>query len=190
MSTDQPRTVPFNYWGENQSGSSTSTFYTVSSRVRSSLCDHIDPFPQQNAQPSYQLSAGPSRTGLISAGGFRPYGIPRHTHPYEHRNAETGQSTLTSPLVPYVGPLAPQPSGGKSETTADAENEQTDTEETRPVSNFYCSHFPHVTEWSSASVDQANQARPSPRTTAPASRTDAAGCQQVVWLGAAAGEAP
>ena len=156
MSTDQPRTVPFNYWGENQSGPFTSTFYTASSRVRSSLCDHVDLFPQQNVQPSYQLSAGPSRTGLISTGRFQPYGIPHHTRPYEYRNAEAGPSTLASPLVPYVGPPAPQPSGGKSETTADAENEQTVTEEKGPVSKFYCSHFPHVTEWSSASVNQAD----------------------------------
>jgi hypothetical protein len=69
------------------------------------------------------------------------------TRTNEHRNAEAGPSTLALPPVPYVGPPTSQPSGGISETTADAETKETITEEDEaPVSDFYCSHIPRVTE--------------------------------------------
>ena len=65
----------------------------------------------------------------------------------EHRNAEAGPSTQVLPSIPYVDPPAPQPSGGISETTANAEKNKTITEEEEvPVSSFYCSRIPHVTE--------------------------------------------
>ena len=124
-SADQSRTDPFGYWGENQSGPSTSTFYPVSHRVRSSLCNHANSFQQQNVQHPYQ--PGPSRTGC-STGRFQPYGMSR-TRPNERRNAEAGPSTLVPPPVPHVGLPTPQPSGGISETTADADKHQTNTEE-------------------------------------------------------------
>jgi len=96
---------------------------------------------------SYQPSAGPSRTGPIQMGRFQPYGMSR-VRPSEHRNAEAGPSTLVVPPAPYLSLPTLEPSGGISETTADAENKQTTTEEDKiPVSNFYCSHILHVIEW-------------------------------------------
>ena len=84
----------------------------------------------------------------MPTGRFQPYGMSR-TRPNEYRNAEAGPSTLTAPLIPYVGLPTSQPSGGISETAADAATTQTNTEEEEaPVSNFYCSRIPHVTEWS------------------------------------------
>jgi hypothetical protein len=61
-----------------------------------------------------------------------------------------GPSTITLPQVTYVGSPTPEPTGGLiPETTADAEINQTFTEEEEtPVSNFYRSHIPHVTDWS------------------------------------------
>ena len=185
-STDRSRIVPFGYWGENQSGPSTSTFYAVSPCVRSSLCNHADLFPQQNVQPSYR--PGPSRIEC-STGRFQPYGRSR-TRPNEHRNAEAGPSTLAPPPIPHVGPPTPQPSGGISETTADAENQTISEEDKAPVSDFYCSHIPHVTEWSSASGGQACQAPSRPRTASPTPYTDAADEPQAAQVGTAAGEDP
>ena len=75
---------------------------------------------------------------------FQPYGASR-ARQYEHRNAEAGPSTLVLPPALQT----PQPSGGISETTADAEKTQSTTEEDKvPVSSFYCSHIPRVIEWS------------------------------------------
>ena len=77
---------------------------------------------------------------------FQPYEIPR-ARPNEYRNAEAGSSTLAPLLVPYVGLPMPQPSGGISETPADAGKNNTEIEEDKvPVSNFYCSYIPHMTE--------------------------------------------
>ena len=146
--TEQSSLVPLDYWGGNQSGPSTSTFYTVSARVRSSLCNNVNTFPQQNVQPLYQPSAGSTRAGSISTGRFRPYGMSR-ARTNEHRNAEAGPSTIVPPSFPYVGLSTLQPSGGISETTADAEFKQTDTEEYEvPVSNFHCFRIPRVPEGS------------------------------------------
>ena len=67
---------------------------------------------------------------------------------YGNGNAEAGSSTLAPPPVPYVGLPTLQPSGGISETTADAEQPNQITEEDEvPVSNFYRSQILHVTEW-------------------------------------------
>ena len=78
---------------------------------------------------------------------FQPYETSR-AHSNEYTNAEAGPSTLTPPLVPYVAPSTTHPSGGSSEATADAEPNQTVTEEdATPVSNLYCPRIPHVTEW-------------------------------------------
>ena len=145
MSTDRSRTAPLYCWGENQSGPSTSTFHTVSPRVQPSLRNCANPFLQQNVQHSHQ--SGPSRTRWISTGQFQPYGMSR-TRQNEYRNAGAGQSTQTLPPVPYVSQSMSQPPGGISETTANAEKNQTPTEEDKvPVSSFYCSRVPHVTEW-------------------------------------------
>ena len=77
---------------------------------------------------------------------FQPYGMPR-AHSSKHTNTETGPSNLAPPLVLCMTPPPTNPSGGTSEATADATNTQTAIEEdVAPVSNFYCSHIPHVTE--------------------------------------------
>jgi len=110
------------------------------------LVKSVDALSQENVYSSYWASTGPTRTGPMQTGRPQPYGMPR-THPNERENAEAGPSNLVALPVPYVGPPAPQPSGGISETTADAEINQTITEEEETtVSNFYCSHIPHVTE--------------------------------------------
>jgi len=97
-------------------------------------------------QTSRQPSTGPTRTGLMPTRQFQPYGTPHARH-YGHGGAEAGPSTLVLPLVPYVALPTAHPSGGTSETTAGAEHNQTTTEDaTAPVSNFYCSRVPHVTE--------------------------------------------
>jgi len=75
---------------------------------------------------------------------FQPHGAS-HARPVEHENAVAGPSNLVP--IPFVKPPTTYPSGGLSETTADAENDQISTEEdAAPVSNFYCSHVPRVTE--------------------------------------------
>ena len=132
-------TDPLNYWGESQSGPSTSTFYTVSARVSLSSYNPVDALPQENVFTHHQPGAGPTRTELRSAGRYQPYGrFP--VRQSEHRNAEAGPSTLVPPPVPYVGLPTLLPSGGViSETTADAEKAQTTGEDEVPVSNFYCS---------------------------------------------------
>ena len=74
----------------------------------------------------------------------QPY-APSRAYPNGHANAEAGPSNLAAPHIPYVTLPPANPSGGTSETSADAENTNTDTEETpAPVSNFYCSRVPHV----------------------------------------------
>ena len=78
---------------------------------------------------------------------YQPYGVSR-TRQNWYTNAEAGPSTLVAPPVQYLGLSTTQPSGGISEERANAQTKQTVTEEHRvPVSIFYCSHIPHVTEW-------------------------------------------
>jgi len=94
-------------------------------------------------QTSRQPSTGPTRTGMMSGRQFQPYGTPS-ARPNEHTDAE---ATLMPPLIPYPALPTAGPSGGLPETTADAETDQTGTDEdTATVSNFYCSHIHHVTE--------------------------------------------
>jgi len=77
---------------------------------------------------------------------FHPYGMP-HARLKEHWNAEAGPSTLVPPPIPYMALPTTHPSRGISEATADAESNDTITEEdAAPVSDFYQSHIPHVTE--------------------------------------------
>jgi len=80
----------------------------------------------------------------MSTWRFQPYGASR-ARPIEHENAVAGPSNLVS--IPSTAPLTTNPSGGLSEETADADNNQQVSEEDgAPVSNFYCSHIPRVTE--------------------------------------------
>jgi hypothetical protein len=73
---------------------------------------------------------------------FQPYRT-HHARVTEYINAEAGPSTLPPPRIPFVAPSITKPSGGHSETTADAEKMQTNTEEYKaPVNDFYRSHVP------------------------------------------------
>ncbi|KAF9779728.1 hypothetical protein BJ322DRAFT_1086105 [Thelephora terrestris] len=123
-----PSNVPLHHWEANQSGLSASTF-------------------DWNVHPTNQSMSCPSRTGQSSTRRFQPYGTSRAREP-EQWNAEAGPSTVTLPQTPYVGSPTPEPTGGFiPETTADAENDQHITEEEEaPVSDFYRSHIPHVTD--------------------------------------------
>ena len=87
------------------------------------------------------------RAELMSAGRYQPYRRSRAQRS-EYINAEAGPSTLASLApIPCIGLPRLQPSGGAiSESPADAENAQTIIEDKVPVSNFYCSHIPHVIE--------------------------------------------
>ena len=65
----------------------------------------------------------------------------------EYSNIEAGPSNFVPLYIPYMARTFTNPSGGSSEATADAEHAIKFTEENAaPVSNFYCSHVPHVTE--------------------------------------------
>ena len=91
--------------------------------------------------------AVPVRAETTQMEWHQPYGVAR-THLDLYKNAEAGPSTLVAPPIPYISQPTTRPSGGISETTADA-NKQTITEEHRSsVSSFYRSHIPHATEWS------------------------------------------
>jgi len=82
----------------------------------------------------------------MSTWRFQPYGVS-HIRLNERANAEAGPSTQPLPPITYVAPPITYPSGGTSEATADAEtNNSTTEEDTAPVSNFYCSRTPHVAE--------------------------------------------
>jgi len=75
---------------------------------------------------------------------FTPYGrySPRS------RNTQAGPSTQVPPPTPYDAASTAQPTGGHSETSADAEQNNQGTEEDEtPVSDFYCSLIPHVTDF-------------------------------------------
>jgi hypothetical protein len=97
-------------------------------------------------QPSYGLRL--STTELTPSWRPRPHVTPR-AHLDEPVYAEAGPSTLVPLCDSPLAPPTTNPTGGTSEETADAENDQTITEEnTAPVSGFYCSHISHVTEWS------------------------------------------
>jgi len=95
-----------------------------------------------------QSGAPTSAFHMVPAVWFQSYGVAR-TRPSWHRNVEVGPSTLVVPPAPYIDTRTPQPSGGISETTADAETTRQITEEDRAqVSNFYWPHIPRVTECS------------------------------------------
>ena len=92
-----------------------------------------------------QLGTGPSRTEGGKARRFQPYGTHR-AHRNEHVNAEAGPSTLVPLAIEPVGLPTVQPSGGESETVADA-NDKKDLEEDKvPVSSFYCAHIPRESD--------------------------------------------
>lgn len=93
--------------------------------------------------------SGPTRTGQTSTRRFQPYGTFR-AREAEHQNAEADPLAITLAQVAHVDLPTPQPTGGLTpEITADAETDETFTEEQEaPVSNFYRPHIPRVTDWS------------------------------------------
>ena len=128
-------------WEINPNGPPAS--YAVGSGAQLSSHIPVDAFIQEDVHALHQPSTGPTRAGPMPMGRFQPYGTSS-AYLNEPGNMEAGSSTL----APLAVPLIPQPSGGRSETTADAEF-QTFTEEHRAtVSDFYCSRIPRVTEWS------------------------------------------
>jgi len=120
--------------------------YPVSARARLSSCNPVDASQQEDIYNYHQ--PGPTETGQTQTGWFQPYGMSRAPL-NEHWDAEVGQSSLVPPPIPYVGSPTQQPSGGyTSETTANAETNNSIKEGDKvTVSNFYCSHVLHVTEW-------------------------------------------
>jgi hypothetical protein len=83
-------------------------------------------------------------TRMVQTWRFQPYGTPRAR---SNENAEAGPSNLTPPLVSYEAPPTTYPPGGTSEATTDAESDRTIVEaDAAPVSKFYCSRIPHITE--------------------------------------------
>ena len=75
---------------------------------------------------------------------FSPYEI-YSAPPSLYGNTEGRTVTQILPTIPYHTSQTTQPTRGTSETTADAEHNQTITEENEsPVSSFYCSHVPRV----------------------------------------------
>lgn len=135
-------TVPLQYWGDTQSGPSTSTFNLVSVGFCSSFHYFADTVCTSN-----QPSPGPSRTGQNSQRRFQPYTTSR-ARENEHRNAEAGLSTPVPVQVLHAGSTTLQPTGGVTpETAANANQANTTTEAERvPVSHFYRSPVPRVAD--------------------------------------------
>lgn len=84
---------------------------------------------------------------MIHAWRTEAYFVHR-TDSDEPANAEAGSSSFVPQHITYMAQPPTNPSGESSEAMADDENPKTFTEEhAAPVSNFYCSHVPRVTEW-------------------------------------------
>ena len=139
------RTVPFQYWGDNQSGPSTGTFNLVSAGFWLPFHFFADTFLRQNVYASNQSSSGPTRTGQTSSQRFRPY-TTSHARGNEYWDTEAEPPT---PVPPFVGSSILQPTGGTvPERVADANTTTIITEEQEvPVSSFYRSPIPHATDW-------------------------------------------
>jgi len=145
--THQPQAVPFDYSGTDWSWLLTSVSHVESSGTQWPLHNSFDTFTQEDVHALHPPNAGPTRTELLSVEKFQPYRMSR-ARLDKHRNAEAGPSNLGFSPIPYVSQPLSQPPGGISEATADADTTNISTEEDRAtVSNFYCSHIPHVTEW-------------------------------------------
>ena len=141
LGAHRSHTVPLNYQGANQSGASTST-----SSVVPPLRNPADTCRQGNADTSRWSRTVPDRARMTQTEWHQPYGVSR-TRPNWHGNAEAGPSTLLTPPVPYISQPTTRPSGGISKTVADTINQSITEEHRASVSNFYCSHIPHATEW-------------------------------------------
>jgi len=138
------QTSPFDYWG---SLASTSTSYVVGGQFQSPLRNPADTFSQGDVNTAHWPGTDPTGAEVTRTEWYQPSGVTR-TRPNWYTNAEAGPSTLVAPPVQYLGLPTTQPPGGISETRANAQSKQTITEEHRvPVSIFYCSYIPRVTEW-------------------------------------------
>jgi len=136
LGAHRSQTDPLNHWEINQSGAPTTTSYAVSARARPPTHYPADTFPQENANTSHWPRTDPTRVEMMPTGQYQPYEVSR-TRPTWHRNAEAGPSTLVAPLIPCISPPKSRSCGRAPETTADAETNQTITEEDRaPVSIF------------------------------------------------------
>jgi len=126
LGVHRSQTVRRDYWGTNHSEATTSASYVVGVRFQSYLCNPADIFPQGGVNTSHWPSTGPTRAEVTHREWCQPYGVSR-TRPNGYRNAEAGPSTLVAP------PVTNKPSGGISETTANAKTtEHTIAEEHRP----------------------------------------------------------
>ena len=95
---------------------------------------------QNHHQPQY----GATRTGMMDSRRFTPYG-EYNARLIAKRPTVAGLPTHVHLPVLHYAPQTIQPTGGLSETAANAEKKQTITEEYEsPVSDFYCSLIPHV----------------------------------------------
>ena len=140
-----PQTNPVDCWGGHQSGSLTSTFHTVRVLASSSPCNFTD--TSQDVQTPYHPSVDSSGAGTIQTYRYSPYETP-HSQSNKYTDMGAGPSYSVLQATPHVTCPPANPSGGSSEATADAETPLIITEEEETsVSNFYCSHVPHVTEW-------------------------------------------
>ena len=97
-------------------------------------------------QNSYQPGVNPTGLGTIHMWQTEPY-LMRYIDSDEYANIEAGPSNFVPLYTTYMAQPFTNPSGGSSEATAYAKHTNTFTEENAaPVSNFYCSHVPRVTE--------------------------------------------
>ena len=140
--THRPTAVPLDSWEQNQSGLSMSAFDGVE-EAGSLFYDFIEALDSAaNMQATCYNNYGSTMTEPVPTGQFQSYGM-WSAQENEDTNAEAGPSRL----VPYVGPTLSQPSGWIPVTSADAEQNQTFTEEDEAtVSEFYRSQLPHVIE--------------------------------------------
>jgi len=106
----------------------------------------VDDLPQDNMLNYHQPQSGATRSGVIESRRFMPYGTSA-ARPNVYGTAEAGASNQMPLPILYDTPQITQPTGGTPEATADAETNQTTTEEEKtPVSDFYCPPIPRVTD--------------------------------------------
>lgn len=87
-----------------------------------------------------------TRAGVMGGRRFTPYGT-YNAHPSTYWNAAAVASTQVPQPVPCGTWPTKQPTGGSSGATAAAEQtNQITEEEESPVSDFYCSPVPRVTD--------------------------------------------
>ena len=97
-------------------------------------------------QNHHHSHSGATRTEMLDSWRFTPYG-GYSARPITHGTTVARPSTHIPLYIQHYAPPTIQPTGGLSETAANAEHNQTYTEEDEsPVSDFYCSRIPHVSD--------------------------------------------